>query len=306
MDRRRFLQTSFLQTTGIAALGTLFPSYLFGRQAGAARTQFRELRGGVGIFIGQGGTIGVFGNKGGAAIIDSQFPKTAKICLETVRKKSERPIDLLFNTHHHGDHTQGNSVFRPAVKKIVAHKNVPGYQKKQGKERNYETVTLPDTTFDKEWKIKLGDETLLARHFGPAHTGGDAVITMEKANIAHMGDLVFNGRHPFIDPPAGASMKNWPKVLEAAVKAHDKETIFIFGHARADLQVTGKSKDVLRFRDYLNAVNAHVQKGIEAGQPKNEIVALEALKGFEKYVGAGERLSLKRSLECSYDESAKK
>lgn len=297
MDRRRFLEVSSL-----AAIGSLFPEWLTAMQAGPARTEFKDLRGGVGIFNGQGGTIGTFVSDGGIAFIDSQFPKTAKICLDGIQKRSEKPVEILFNTHHHGDHTQGNEVFRAVAKKIVGHTNVPKYMKMQGKERGYENVVVPDTTFDQEWKVKLGDETIEARHFGPAHTGGDAVITFKKANVAHMGDLVFHERHPFIDPPAGASMENWPKVLEAAVKAHDEKTLFIFGHARPGLPVTGSAKEVLAFRDYFHAIREHVDQGLAAGKSKAEIVALEKLPGFEKYVGAGDRMSLGRSIECTYDE----
>ena len=36
-----------------------------------------------------------------------------------------RTLDAVINTHHHGDHTGGNAVFRPATKTIVAHANVP-------------------------------------------------------------------------------------------------------------------------------------------------------------------------------------
>ena len=69
------------------------------------------------------------------------------------------------------------------------------------------------------------------KYYGPAHTSGDAVVTFEKANVAHVGDLVFNRRHPYIDRPAGASIANWIKVLEGTVADHDGGTIYIFGHA---------------------------------------------------------------------------
>ena len=48
------------------------------------------------------------------------------------------------------------------------------------------------TLFAKEWKTEVGDEVIRATYFGPAHTNGDAIIHFEKANVVHMGDLVFN------------------------------------------------------------------------------------------------------------------
>ena len=46
-----------------------------------------------------------------------------------------------------------------------------------------------------------------ARHCtsGPAHTGGDASIHSEQANVVHLGDLLNNRGYPNVDAPAGAS-----------------------------------------------------------------------------------------------------
>ena len=73
---------------------------------------------------------------------------------------------------------------------------------------------VPDTTFTDVWSFEHGDEKVSAKHYGPAHTGGDAVIRFEKANVAHMGDLMFNRAHPVIDRPNGASIANWTVVLQ--------------------------------------------------------------------------------------------
>ncbi len=57
------------------------------------------------------------------------MPATAKICLDGINERSgSRPIDFLVNTHHHGDHTAGNVVFKPAAKKILAQVNEPKAQ----------------------------------------------------------------------------------------------------------------------------------------------------------------------------------
>ena len=59
-----------------------------------------------------------------------------------------------------------------------------------------------DTTFEKDWKASVGKEVVSARHYGPAHTGGDIVITFQQANVAHMGDLMSYQRNPRADRPA--------------------------------------------------------------------------------------------------------
>jgi glyoxylase-like metal-dependent hydrolase (beta-lactamase superfamily II) len=54
-------------------------------------------------------------------------------------------------------------------------------------------------TFDKTWFESVGDERVTARHYGAGHTSGDSIIHFERAQIVHMGDLLFHECHPFID-----------------------------------------------------------------------------------------------------------
>ena len=65
------------------------------------------------------------------------------------------------------------------------------------------------------------------------------MITFERANVVHMGDLMFHRRHPVVDRAAGASMRNWTRLLDQVVSTHARDTIYIFGHANAGPPVTG-------------------------------------------------------------------
>jgi glyoxylase-like metal-dependent hydrolase (beta-lactamase superfamily II) len=50
--------------------------------------------------------------------------------LDGLKEKTDHVMDYLINTHHHGDHTAGNPVFKGFAKHIVAHQNVPDLQKR--------------------------------------------------------------------------------------------------------------------------------------------------------------------------------
>ncbi len=58
---------------------------------------------------GRGGNIGVSVGEDGVFIIDSQFPDATADIVQRVKLLSKKPIKLLVNTHHHGDHVGGNS-----------------------------------------------------------------------------------------------------------------------------------------------------------------------------------------------------
>jgi cyclase len=286
-NRREFVATSSLGLIGALASRSLFAQAPAG-QAPAAPVvpQFTDVRRNVGIFTARGGTIGYLVMPDGVVVVDSQFADTAPMFLDGLKPRTTRTIDLLINSHHHGDHTGGNKVMQPSVAKIVAHANVPGLQKKAAATAKSEAnQAYADTTFDKDWKTTIGSEVVSARHYGPAHTSGDIVIRFERANVAHMGDLMSFQRNPRADGPAGASIRNWIKVLENTVKDHSNDTIYIFGHSRVGERVTGSGKDVLELRDYFTAMLDVAQKAVASGKSAEEVAKTPAIPGFEKYEG---------------------
>lgn len=215
---------------------------------------------------------------------------TAKVCLEGIKSRaSNRAIDVVLNTHHHADHTGGNGIFRESAKKIVAHANVPGYQKEaaavQPQNPNAPpTPTFPDTTFPDRWRAEIGDEVISAWHYGPAHTGGDVIVLFEEANVAHMGDLMFNRMQPFIDRARGGSIANWMTLLERVMKEDPADRLYVFGHANPKFQVTGSRADLAVQRDYFTALLEYTQAKVKAGTPREEFIkSKDVLKGFEDH-----------------------
>lgn len=290
LSRRDFLTTTAV-TLGASVIGRpAFPSAW--QQAGGRGGQppqwtpvYTEIRRGVGFFTGRGGTIGYLVDPGGVVAVDSQFADTAPVFVAGLKERSkDRPVDRLFNTHHHGDHTGGNNAFRGVAKRVVAHERAAALIKTAAERPNAAEQLVPDATFTDVWREEIGGEWMRAKHYGRAHTGGDAVITFERANVAHMGDLMFNRRIPVIDRTNGALVANWVVVLEQTVADHTADTVYIFGHAAADQPVTGSSKELLYFRDYLTALLNHTRAAVKAGQTREVFTASNAIvAGFEAF-----------------------
>ena len=267
-------------------------------------TEFRPLRREVGLFTGRGGTIGWLASPAALVAVDTQFPDTAAIFLEKMPGRAGRTLEAVINTHHHGDHTGGNGVFKPVAKTIIAHANVPGLMLAAAKRNpNSPEPTLPDATFPQRREIQAGDETVTLRYFRPAHTSGDIVVHFERANVVHTGDLMFNRIYPVIDRPAGASFRGWLATLEELVKIYPADAIYIFGHGSQKFGVTGGPADLLIFRDYIGALLGHVEKAIKAGQTRAEVVKLENFPGFpDLHVPPGPGNRLGGNLGAAYDE----
>jgi glyoxylase-like metal-dependent hydrolase (beta-lactamase superfamily II) len=299
--RRDFVRASMLGAAGAVATPGL------GRaQAPAAAPPapavFTPLRRNVGVFFQRGGTIGWLTNPDGLLVVDSQFADTAPNLLSGLKERSPRQIDVLINSHHHPDHTGGNGVLRPTAKQIVGHVKCKENQIAQG-QRTKTTPTLPDVTFTDTWNVTLGDETIRARHWGPAHTGGDASIHFERANIVHLGDLLNNRGYANADAPAGASIHGWIKVLEQMASHYPADALYVYGHAEAGYPFFGTRPDLHYQRDYFSAVIDAARKARKEGRPREELLKTEVLPPFEHFGGQKPRLGI--VLGMAYDELGK-
>lgn len=295
MNRRNFIQASSLT---LGAL-TLSGKELLAAMLAENPYKMKDLRGGVGVFTERGGTIAYLITSKGLAVVDSQFPEQSNHLIGELKKLSDKPIQLLINTHHHGDHSGGNISFKGIAEHVVAHENSLKNQKASAEKSKTEDKQLyPDVTFKDTWKQKVGNESIKAHYFGAGHTNGDSLIHFEHANIVHMGDLLFNRRYPFVDRSAGASVKNWVSVLDKALATFDNQTLFVFGHAFDPEKITGNKDDIRVFQDYLSKLWNFVEAEVKAGKTKEEILKTTAIPGVSEMQGDG----IQRSLQSTYEE----
>ena len=295
MNRRQFVQRTALSIGAVSMVN----HPLFARLLADDPYKMKPIRGGVGVFTEKGGTIAYLPTKEGWVVVDSQFPEQAQHLIDALQKTNDQPIRLLLNTHHHGDHSSGNIAFKGLVGHVVAHENSLKNQKTAAEKAKTEDKQLyPDVTFTGGWKQKVGGERLRAYYFGPGHTNGDAIIHFENANVAHMGDLVFNRRYPFVDRSAGANVQSWIAGLDKTMNTFDDKTLFVFGHAFDPEKITGTKEDIKAFQDYLEKLLVFVGREIKAGKSKEEVVKATTVPGVTEWQGDG----ISRSLQAAYEE----
>lgn len=294
MQRKQFIQASTFTLGSLAFANTKSFAWFFDDP-----WKIKMLRNDIGIFTEKGGTIGFMLSKKGIVVVDAEFPEQAQHLITELKKRSDKPFHLLINTHHHGDHTSGNIEFKNLVPHVVAHDNSKINQQNVAVKNKTEDKQLyPDQTFTDTWKTKVGSEKIKAHYFGAAHTNGDAIIHFEHANIAHMGDLIFNRRYAFVDRSAGANIKSWITVLDKALGEFDNETIFIFGHAFNPEKVTGNKEDIKAMQNYLSKLLEYVEGEIKSGKSKEEIIKAKSIPGVTEWQGDG----IERGLTAAYEE----
>ena len=302
LNRRNFVRASSLTALAAAIQAEGLTAAAQQPAAPPAPAVFTPLRRNVGIFHQRGGTIGWLVSADGLLVVDSQFADTAPNLLAGLKERSPRQIDVLINSHHHPDHTGGNGVLRPVAKQIVSHTRAAENLKVQA-ERSKTPATMPDVTFPDTWSVTLGDETIRAKPWGPAHTGGDVSIHFEQANVVHLGDLLNNRGFPNVDAPAGASVHGWIQVLEKMAPAFPADALYVFGHAEAGHPFIGTRSELMYQRDYFTAVVEMARAARKQGRTKDDLAKVEVLPKFEHFGGTKARLGL--ALGIAYDELAK-
>jgi len=249
--------------------------------------------------------------KGGAILTDTKLADRGEELLTKATELAKVSPRTVINTHHHFDHTGGNFAFNAdALTKVIGHKNLaprlaghlaemvkPSLSgratqlKAEGKVAEAEKLVAlmdrltpeelkPDQDYDGAMVLDQGGVKATLRHFGNGHTDNDTVIHFADLNIVVMGDLVFNGLHPFIDRPAGATTVGWRKSLNEAIKLCDDKTLVIPGHGE-----NGDKSILSQQIEYFDTLQSIVEKAIKDGKSKETIGEMKpdpfAKVGFE-------------------------
>jgi cyclase len=168
------------------------------------------------------------------AVDATSTERRTRALLDTIAGLSRAPVRTLVNTHHHGDHTNGNCLFADAT--VVGHRNcrdavlaqsVGGLEPVFGDvDWGALTIRAPEVVFDDRVDVFAGDRRVELHYIGgPAHTTGDVVAWLPDDRVLFTGDLVFNGGTPFV---LMGSVTGAIEALER-VRAFDARTI-VPGH----------------------------------------------------------------------------
>jgi cyclase len=127
--------------------------------------------------------------------------------IDAVRSVAGDAPRVLVNTHHHGDHTNGNCLLPFAT--IVGQERCRELMVETGLLRldgvwepvdwGELTIAPPYVTFEERLNLYVDDLLVELHHFATAaHTTNDVVAWIPERKVLFSGDLVFNGGTPFV------------------------------------------------------------------------------------------------------------
>jgi cyclase len=220
---------------------------------------------------------GLIVGKDGAVGVDAMMvPSMTRTLVAAIKKVTRKPVARLVNTHHHLDHTGGNTYFRAAT--IISTEKcrealAPGFpplpllqrfMPRFADEFPRLKVLLPTVTFQDRMVIYDGTREIQLWHPGtPGHTVGDAVVYLPKEKILFAGDLAFH----WVTPLAfQGHVGNWIKAADRLLR-FDADVI-VPGHGPI-----GTRTDLKRMRDYLALVRREAKRRFDAGMPAETAAA---------------------------------
>lgn len=241
---------------------------------------------------------GIIAGKGETTVIDALFtPEMTRALLDETRRVAPAPIKRLLNTHHHVDHTLGNTMF-PRETKIVAHERAKDEMQRAGLsvlgiiqrmaphfagQLDDIEERLPDTTFDgAALDLEAGGRAIRLLHFGTGHTRGDVLVHLPEERILFLGDVGFFGVTPMSHE---GHVGNWIRICDRILDEVDAD-VLVAGHGPV-----GTKDDLAKVRAYLQLVHDGARRAFDRGASVQDATASIDLGEYAEW-GEPERLSI--------------
>lgn len=270
---------TMLTAAGLAA--TAGAAAASAQESGQVYVETTDL--GDGIYMlatNRAGNVGVSVGEDGVFMIDTQMENLAPAIDRAQRAVSgDRAVDLVLNTHLHGDHVLGNAYFADQGAVVMAHESVrpalidPVTAQLTG--RTPEPLSgafLPTVSVSHGDAATMNGETARFHHAPSAHTGGDIFVVFEEADVIHAGDLLFSGMFPYIDLDNGGTVEGMIAGLQAVADAAGPDTRIIPGHGPLS-----SKRDVEASIAMLIDTRAEILALVEVGLAYEDILAADPL-----------------------------
>lgn len=252
----------------------------------------QRLRASIHVASGfENGNVLILASDTGLLLVDAQSAKRVAALDSAIKRLSSRLVRVVVNSHYHADHTEGNAVFRQLGAAIVAHHNASLQAAKDTTIAEWDnwhrtplaTAAMPTRLVDDSLAFAFGDEHVVLLHAPQAHTDGDLLVWLPRANVLHIGDILEVGAPPFIDWWGGGSLRGMVQAIDRVLAMVNDRTAIVPGHGAVSSRA-----DLVRYREMLTTVEARVASQASRGATLAEVFAARPAREWEATLG-GER-----------------
>ena len=213
----------------------------------------------------------------GVVVLDALgTPSLAYLLLAKIRELTDKPVVKVISTHYHADHIYGLQAFKEQGAEIIAPSGAKDYLAADSAEARLAQrreslfpwidgstyLVKPDRYITDKTQFTLGGIDFVLTPLGSTHSDGDLTIEVAQEKVLFSGDLIFEGRVPFV---AGSDIKHWIKNL-GKLNAK-KYKVIVPGHGKT----AADSADAINFTlGYLDILFKDMSAGVETMTPFDE------------------------------------
>jgi glyoxylase-like metal-dependent hydrolase (beta-lactamase superfamily II) len=139
-------------------------------------------------------------------------PPLAELFLSQLREISQAPIRYAVVSHYHADHIYGLQALKEAGATVIAPRGAREYldapnAAERLEERRFSLspwvnentrLVSPDEMIEGTRVLELGEVKVTLNYLGSAHADGDLSAFVEPDDVLLSGDVIFEGRVPFV------------------------------------------------------------------------------------------------------------
>ena len=185
----------------------------------------------------------IFLTTGEGVIVVDAPPSIGENYLNAIAEVTEEPITHVIYSHTHIDHIGAASIF-PDDAVIISQKNVA----LELEQRNDPNRPIPEVTFDDEYLLEVGNQSLELKYDGPMHEPGNIFIYAPQQKVLMVVDVIFPGWTPFKDLAMAQD-------VPAFLAAHDKILEYDFDtYVGGHLTRLGTTEDVKIQQEYFQDI----------------------------------------------------
>ncbi len=224
------------------------------------------------------GNMAILVSGDGLLLVDAKSGRNAARAKSVIDSAFGKPVMTVINTHHHSDHTGGDSLMAAGAQ-LIMHANCKPLltARLEAAGRDHSFIDHAKT-FKEHLTLDFGGEKISLHYYGSAHPSNDIVVVFEKSKVVCTGDLLFNKCPPYVDVDDHANTANWIKVLRMLAGEYN-DFLFIPGHGNI-----GNMIDLSKFAGCLQYLRDQVGASINEGKTLEETVASVNLDRFPNIV----------------------
>ena len=248
---------------------------------------------------------------GGVVVFDALgTPALGYRMLQHIRAVTDQPVERIIVSHYHADHIYGLQAFKEhgGNPQVYAQRLALGYiggsAASQGEDAERRLaqrrealfpwvdentwIVPPDQTFSRELRFEVGGVKFLVRHLGPAHAPGDAIMLVEDYGVMFSGDVIYQGRVPFLDSPKTDS-GHWLDGLDYLTGLEPSPRFIIPGHGDAS---DDPEQAVSATREYIRMVRDAMRRAVDQFMSFDEAYSNTDWSRYRDLPAAAFRLSM--------------